>query len=90
MLTIKQKTDVSHGFSAGNFASAYQGGFLIQAINRIGEDAPKTTEYVMAFCVGFYASHEPREVPACDRRLWEVATESEAGRACVAAGYVDR
>lgn len=80
------KTQLSLGFDAGNYANAYQEGDYSEAIAKLSMNRP--AEYVTAFTLGFFSSYELSEMGS-DVEAYQEAYFSEAGKACVEAGFID-
>ena len=86
-LTQAQKDDVNHGFSAGNYANAYETTDYETAVARLSMNRP--AEYIAAFTLGFFASYELHEMTTDEAEAFTKAYKSPGGRECVAAGYCD-
>lgn len=78
--------DISRGFDAGNFASAYETTDYGHAIASLSPN--RSEHYQAAFTLGFFSTLELDEMgPHAEDYL--VALRSPAGRRCIALGYVD-
>jgi hypothetical protein len=85
-MTNKQKRDISNGFDAGNYASAYETTCLSDALERLS--CKRSDAYRDAFILGFLSTYELHEMGS-DVDAYLTAYHSEAGRECLAAGYVE-
>lgn len=89
----------SRGFSAGNYANAYETTDLetaLDALDTAGLDLDADTRptdpmqreaYRAAFILGFFGSYSLDEIG--DREEYDQAYHSAAGKQCLAAGYLD-
>lgn len=79
---LQRATEISRAFSSGNYANAYESTDL---------DDFEIDEMVdherAAFVLGFFGSYSLGEIG--DREIFDECYFSEAGQACVAAGYTD-
>jgi hypothetical protein len=81
-------TAASNGFDAGNYANAYEGSDLSEALEYHGlDDRPETDTYRAAFILGFFSSYELHEIG--DREEYDAAYFSDAGQHVIASGYCD-
>lgn len=80
-------TKISQAFDAGNFAAGYQATDLRAAMRQRKQDG--RGDYFPAFVLGFFSSYTAHEIPADCVSAYLDSYDSAAGRACVAAGYVD-
>jgi hypothetical protein len=84
---MSQADDISHGFDAGNYANAYETTDFETAIGRLSPN--RSDDYTAAFTLGFFASCATAEIPASAIDAYREAYYSDAGQACITAGYVD-
>jgi hypothetical protein len=75
--TLRQRTQISHAFDAGNSDSVY-------GKSKVRKMQPHERA---AYILGFYSSFELSEIP--DRPCYDAAYNSPAGRYCVEAGFID-
>jgi hypothetical protein len=85
---LQKALEISHGFDAGNYASAYETEDLETALAPMVHQDP-SPEYRAAFILGFFSSYSLHEIPSSDRDAYDDAYWSEAGKAVIAAGYCD-
>lgn len=79
-------TELSHGFSAGNYANAYQ----TQDLDEVSEVLEANgSRYRAAFILGFFSSYELHEIPADARERFDEAYHSEAGQRVLELGYTE-
>lgn len=72
--TLREKTDMSRAFDAGNYANAYESRDLEVALKRARYTAPHTRA---AFVLGFFSSYELCEIG--DRERFDECYWSNAG-----------
>lgn len=90
--TLDEKDAMSTAFSAGNYANAYEtrglGAAWRQFTREHGVKHMSCTK--PAFVLGFFGSYERSEMVGSDRRVFDLAYHSAAGRYVVqVAGYTD-
>lgn len=78
--------DLSRGFSAGNYANAYETEDYETARNALKTEPSEA--YFAAFTLGFFATYELHEMGE-HRETYEEAYRSTWGQRCVLAGYCD-
>lgn len=78
--------DLSRGFDAGNYASAYETDDLDAALESPSADGSEA--FRTAFILGFYSSYEIEEMGPCGAEQYETAYASAYGKRCQALGYV--
>lgn len=81
-----REMDLSRGFDAGNYASAYETTDYSEALARLSMN--RSEAYRVAFTLGFFGSYEPNEMGEHEQAYRE-ALASDHGQRCVALGYVD-
>ena len=89
-LSTDDRIQLSRGFSAGDYANAYETTDLESALAHLDEETDDYTEaYRTAFVIGFFASYALHEIPSDARDTFDERYWSQYGRAVVAAGYCD-
>lgn len=78
--------DLAHGFSAGNYANAYETEDLEVAIQKRNV-ATRSEAYRAAFILGFYGSYELHEIPLSHRDAFDEAYHSDYGHGVLELGY---
>jgi hypothetical protein len=78
---------VSQGYSAGNYANAYEGTDLEAAISRLSPN--RSAEYIAAFTLGFLATYMLKEMGPDGVEAFQEAYFSNVGKVCLAAGYLE-
>ncbi len=86
MTQAKTDRQLSLGFDAGNYASAYETQNYSKAIARLSMN--RSDAYQVAFTLGFFSSYEPDEMGE-DEYTYLDAYHSTYGQRCVELGYVD-
>lgn len=74
MFTLDEKTEISHAFDAGNYASAYETTDLEYALEHVELKDHERAAFVLGF-FGSYALHE-----ISDREIFDECYFSDAGR----------
>lgn len=78
--------ELSHGFSAGNYANAYQ----TEDLGEVSEVLDANEEpYRHAFILGFFSSYELHEIPGDARERFDEAYHSDNGQRVLALGYTE-
>lgn len=94
-LSLDERTELSRGFSAGNYCNAYETDDLDTALSWLDAECDDETDddyseaYRAAFVVGFFATYALHEIPGSDRETFDEMFWSRYGQACLAAGYCD-
>ena len=78
---------LSRAFDSGNYAAAYVTEDYERALHECCSE--RSDAYRAAFTLGFFASYERHEVPESHRDAYDAALASDAGKRCIAAGYID-
>lgn len=67
-MTAKEKTDLSRGFDAGNYGSAYEGQSWRLWCKARNMDPASDTWYARGCALGFFSSYELTEIPGYEMR----------------------
>jgi hypothetical protein len=79
-------TELSQGFSHGNFANAYGTTELEDMLSHLEDNS---TAYQVAAVLGFLGSYELDEIPSHAREAFDVAYHSVHGQRVIELGYCD-
>lgn len=85
-MTARYDLQLSRGFSAGNYANAYETTNYSTALARLSMN--RSEAYLAAFTLGFFSSYELHEMGQ-HSEAYEQALASRHGKRCIALGYVD-
>jgi hypothetical protein len=85
---LDRDTDLSRGFSAGNYCNAYETQDFASAIVK-REVKDKSSAFAIAFTMGFFGSYELHEIPDDHREMFIDAYKSSLGQRVLELGYCD-
>lgn len=89
-MNTMQLVDISHGFSAGNFANAYNSEDARIAWRMTVQDYGECSEeFYHAWVLGFFSTYEVHEIPMEYQQDFSDAYYSPIGEQCLDAGYLD-
>lgn len=83
---MEHDSDLSHGFDAGNYASAYETEDFELAMDALDG---RSEAYCHAFVLGFFSSFELDEIPSEHQDIYMEAYFSEHGKRVLALGFID-